>query len=638
MPRPIVRRRRPSWAGMHRGWLWGLLAVVVGVMSTVFSPPGAMVSATIESPGEASVGPVGLVVVPDLTWATAPPALDGFAKANLSMRNAGRRSGAADTYLTLGKGGRSAAPAGTGPFPWSTLRHHNAGLRHGGALGTVGQALEDGGRRWALASDDASATPLAANAAGKVPATYPGTADGIRQALRGQPDVVFAALPLPRLAEAVDVLAGACTIVVSGSTPASNRTLGVLAVSNRCELGTGGLASPSTHHAHLATLPDVSATVLHLAGQPVPASVTGGAVGPAAAVDRAALVERDERSRTADRARMVFVPLFVVLHLVGAVVAVRRPRARAQVAVTLLAIPPASFLMMVVPWWRAGIAGGLVAGGVVAGALAFAGALLARRDVVLGVATMAALTAAVVGVDALFASPLQVDAPFGNSPIGAGRFFGVGNVGSGFLVAGLLLAGGLALERWGRRARPWVGAALVVGAVAGGAPGLGSDVGGVLFAVPAYGLLLLGARRARLQARHVVALAGVAALAVVLFAAVDLVRDAGAQTHLAKSVGGGGLVDEIVRKATMALKTVAMPLTLLVPIATVTFAVTKLFPGRADALRFISCALVAAAVLGSLLNDSGLMVAAAVAAVGWPAGVAVASERRRVNVCGSPHL
>src|SRR5699024_5406156 len=144
--------------------------------------------------------------------------------------------------------------------------------------------------------------------------------------------------------------------------------------------------------------------------------------------------------------------------------------------------------------------------------------------------------------------------------------------------------------------------------------------------------------RARLQARHVVALAGVAALAVVLFAAVDLVRDAGAQTHLAKSVGGGGLVDEIVRKATMALKTVAMPLTLLVPIATVTFAVTKLFPGRADALRFISCALVAAAVLGSLLNDSGLMVAAAVAAVGWPAGVAVASERRRVNVCGSPHL
>jgi hypothetical protein len=335
---------------------------------------------------------------------------------------------------------------------------------------------------------------------------------------------------------------------------------------------------------------------------------------------------------------MVFVPLFVVLHLLGAVVAVRRPGARPLVASALLAIPPASFLMMLVPWWRAGIGGGLLAGGLLAGAIAFGGALLARRHVALGAGALAALTAAVVGVDALFSSPLQVDAPFGNSPIGAGRFFGVGNIGSGFLVAGLLVAGGLALDRWGRRALPWVGASLVFGAVAGGAPGFGSDVGGVLFAVPAYGLLLLGARRARLGARHVVALAGLAALAVVLFAAVDLVRDAGAQTHLARSVGGGGLADEIVRKATMAAKTVAMPLTLLVPIAAVVFAVTRLFPGRDDALRFICCALVAAAVLGSLLNDSGLMVAAAVTAVGWPAGVAVASERREHDVCGSVHL
>ncbi|MDP1806937.1 MAG: hypothetical protein Q8K72_17310, partial [Acidimicrobiales bacterium] len=219
--------------------------------------------------------------------------------------------------------------------------------------------------------------------------------------------------------------------------------------------------------------------------------------------------------------------------------------------------------------------------------------------------------------------------------IGAGRFFGVGNIGSGFLVAGLLLAGGLAIDRRGRRALPWVGAALAFGAVAGGAPGFGSDVGGVLFAVPAYGLLLLGARHARLRPRHVVALAGLAALAVVLFAAVDLVRDAGAQTHLAKSVGGHGLGDEVVRKGLLAMKTVAMPIALLIPIAAVVFSVTRLFPRRREALRFIASALVAAAVLGSLLNDSGVMVAAAVAAVGWPAGVAVASDRRRAG-CPAP--
>jgi hypothetical protein len=419
-----------------------------------------------------------------------------------------------------------------------------------------------------------------------------------------------------------------CTLVVSGSTPAGNRSLGVLAASNRCELGTAGLASPSTHRAHLATLPDVSATFLDVLGLPVPASVTGAPVTPTAGVDRSELVERGRRSWVADRARMVFVPLFVLLHAAGAVVAVRRRHARPLVAAILMAIPPASFLMMLVPWWRAGIWGGLVAGGLLAGGIAFAGALLVRRDVALGAGALAALTAAVIGVDALFASPLQVDAPFGNSPIGAGRFFGVGNIGSGFLVAGLLLAGGLAIDRWGRRALPWVGASLAFGAVAGGAPGFGSDVGGVLFAVPAYGLLLLGARHARLRARHVVALAGLAVVAVVLFAAVDLVRDAGAQTHLAKSIGGQGLADEVVRKGIQALKTLAMPIALLVPIAGVVFALTRLFPGRDDALRFISSALVAAAVLGSLLNDSGVMVAAAVAAVGWPAGVAVASDRR----------
>jgi hypothetical protein len=501
-------------------------------------------------------------------------------------------------------------------------------------LGSVGQALQDGGRRWALATDDRRAAPMAANAAGEVPTTYPGTGDGIRRVVHDQPDAVFVAVPLWRLPEAITAFDNVCTLVASASTPAGNRTFGVLAISSRCELGTAGLASPSTHHAHLAALPDVSATLLDLAGVPVPASVTGGVLKPADAVDRASLMKRGQRSWTADRARMVFVPLFVVLHVLGALLAVRQPGTRPVVAAGLMAIPPSSFLMMLVPWSRAGIWGGLVAGGVLAAVIAFGGALLMRRDVALGAGALAALTAAVVGIDALFASPLQVDAPFGNSPIGAGRFFGVGNIGSGFLVAGLLLAGGLAIDRWGRRALPWVGASLVSGAVAGGAPGFGSDVGGVLFAVPAYGLLLLGARHRRLRLRHGIALAGLAMVALALFAAVDLLRDAEAQTHLAKGMGGG-LTDGIVRKATTAVKTIAMPLTLLVPTAAVVFALTRLFPGSDDGLRFISSALVAAAVLGSLLNDSGMMVAAAVAAVGWPAGVAVASDRRARDTCGS---
>lgn len=618
---------------MRRLLVW-MVVVAMSAGAAALGPPATAEGGTVvESPGERFDGTVALVAVTDLTWSNAPPALDGYAKANLSMRNAPPRSDAGDTYLTLGKGGRSSAPAGAGRFDWPALVRHDAGLRHPGALGTVGQSLHAGGRRWALATDDRRALPLAARTDGIVPAIHPGTLDGVRHALVDQPDALFVAVPSWRVPEILDVLGGVCTMVVSASTPAENRRLGVLAVSSRCRLGAAGLASPSTHHDHLVTLPDVTATVLRLVGSPVPGSVAGGPVTPAGAVDRADLVERGRRSATADRARMAFVPLLVAVHAVAALVVVRRRSARPFVACVLMAVPPASFLMMLVPWWRAGVWGGVAVGGLISAAIAFGGALLARRDTVLGIGALAALTALVVGVDALFASPLQVDAPFGNSPIGAGRFFGVGNIGSGFLVAGLLLAGGLAIDRWGRRAVPWVAAALVFGVVAGGAPGFGSDVGGVLFAVPAYGLLLLGARRARLGVRHVVALAGLALLALALFAAVDLVRDAGSQTHLAKSVGGG-LGDGLLRKAILAAKTVFMPMALLVPIAAVVFAVTRLFPGRDDALRFISCALVAAAVLGSLLNDSGMMVAAAVAAVGWPAGVAVA----RRDLCEHAHL
>lgn len=164
---------------MRRPLLWGLLVAVLAGVTTGFGPQGAVgPRGVIESPGEAAPGTVALVVVPDLTWASAPPALDSYAKANLSMRNAPRRSGAGDTYLTLGKGGRSAAPAGAGPFDWAALRGHDAGLRQGGDLGTLGQALQDGGRRWALATDDPRAAPMAATAAGTVPPPTRGRVTG----------------------------------------------------------------------------------------------------------------------------------------------------------------------------------------------------------------------------------------------------------------------------------------------------------------------------------------------------------------------------------------------------------------------------------------------------------------------------
>jgi len=587
-------------------------------------------------------GTVVLLMVTDLTWSTAPPALDGFAKANLSMRAAEAKGVAADAYLSLGKGGRAAGlrgGAGAGRVEaltggglrltdWDELQTRDRELHVSGRLGSTGEALREDNFTWALVSDDEDAAGAAATAEGTVPQAYPGTREGIERAVRAQLDALFVAVPGPELAQALPLLDGLCTLVVSASTPQHSRHLGVLAASAPCGLGAGGLASASTHHAHLATLTDVSRTFVQLVRISGQSAISGGVLAPAAAVGRESLVERDRRTWTADRSRAAFGWLFVALHAIGAAVVVRRPRAGPVVCCGLLAIPAASFLMMLVPWWRGGAWLGLLVGGTVAALIALGGALLARRDLALGVGALAAVTSAVVAVDALFGSPLQIDAPFGNSPVVAGRFFGVGNVGSGLLVAGLLVSGGLALDRWGRRAVPWVVAALAVGIVAGGAPQLGADVGGVLFGVPAYGLLLLGTRERRVRARHVLLLAGAAVLVVVLFAVVDLTLGADSQTHLARSVEGQGMGDDVIRKGGRAIRTVWTPMAGLVVVAVTALAVTRYSPGRRRALRFASYAVVVAAVLGSLLNDSGLNVAGAVLAVAWPAGVAVASQHR----------
>ena len=611
-----------------------LVGAVCVLVVTIGS--GAVGPAAAEAPR-----PVALVLVRDLTWSTVPPSMDGFARANLSMRTAEARSEAADVYLTLGKGARSDAPAagdvsvvGVDPVrgggfrltDWEALGAHDRDLHYGGALGSVGGALAAAGRRRLLVGDYEAAVAVA-DLDGVVPAIYRGSADGLDEALATAPDALVVATQDAGLPEVLERLDGTCTLVASASTPDENRHLGVLAASPACGLGSAGLGSPSTHDDHLATLPDVSRTFLHLAGVTPPSTVGGGVVTPTAAVGREDLVERDRRTWTSDRSRTAFVWLFVVLHLLGAVVAVRWRRSRTVVACVLLAIPPASLLMMVFPWWRGGAWVGLVVGGLVAALIAMGGVILARArgDAILAVGALAALAAAVVAVDAFFGSPLQVDAPFGNSPVVAGRFYGVGNIGSGFLAAGLIVAGALAIDRWGRRAVPWVAGSLGAGVVAGGAPQFGADVGGVLFAVPAYGLVLLGARRVGVTLRHVLLLGAAAALALGLFVAVDLARDAGSQTHLAKSVGGGGLGDEIVRKATRAVATVKAPMANLVVIGAAALVLTRWSPGSRPALRFGAYAVLAAAVLGSVLNDSGLNVAAAVLAIAWPAAVAVAN-------------
>ena len=588
--------------------------------------------------------PAVLVVVPDLHWADAPPVLGTWARTNLSLRSARLRTGAADGYLSLGKGRRSATPpeSGLGPVlptddgglrlvDWDRLRAHDRSLRHGGQLGTLGHALASWGQPWTLVGSDLRAAAVAADRRGVVARAAPGGAAEVARALAGGARAVVASAGRAEVPGVAEAAGGACVLVASVSSPDDNRHLGVLAASPACGLGDGGLRSPSTHQGDLATLYDVGVTFLDRLGAPRPPGMTGGVVRPSSPVSTATLVDHDRRAATSDRLRTPLSWLFVALTAVGAAVAVRWPRARPAVASALLAVPPASFLVMAFPWWRGGGWGLLATGAVVTGGLALAAAVVGRRDVALGVGFAAAVTAAVIGIDGALGGGLEIDAPFGSSTIGAGRFYGIGNIGSGFLVAAVVVAAGLALERFGRRALAPAAGGMAGALVVGAGPWFGADVGGVLTGVPTFGTLLLSWRRGKPALRVLLVVAMATVLVLALFVAADLSRPPASQTHLGRASGSGDLLDDVTRKGQRALATVAHPLALVVLIGVGAVASARPRLRGLPARAAIVWALGVAAVLGSALNDSGLLVGAAVVAVGWPALLALDAPDHRVR-------
>jgi hypothetical protein len=577
-----------------------------------------------------------LVVVPDLQWVDAPPVLGTWARTNLSLRSARLRAGAVDGYLSLGKGRRSATPSASGLGPvvptgdgglrvadWERLREHDRSLRQGGELGSLGHALGAWAQPWTFVGSDLRAAAMVADRRGVVARAVPGGNAEVGRALAGGARAVVASARLDEVPAVVEAAGGACVVVASASSPDENRHLGVLAASPPCGLGRGGLWSPSTHQGDLATLYDVGVTFLDRLGAPRPRGVSGGVVRPSSPVSTATLVDHDRRAATSDRLRTPLSWLFVILTAVGAAVALRRHRSRAAVAWALLAVPPASFLVMAVPWWRRGGWGLLGAGTVVAGGLALAAAVVGRRDVALGVGFLAVMTAAVVGIDGALGGRLEIDAPFGSSTIGAGRFYGIGNIGSGFLVAAVVVAAGLALERFGRRALAPAAAGMAGALVVGAGPWFGADLGGVLTGVPTFAILLLSWRRGRPALRILVFVALATALVLALFVAADLARPPASRTHMGGAFGSGGLMEDVTRKGQRALATVAHPLALVVVVGAGAVAVARPRLRGHQVRAATAWALTFAALIGSAVNDSGLLVGAAVVAVGWPALLAV---------------
>jgi hypothetical protein len=448
------------------------------------------------------------------------------------------------------------------------------------------------------------------------------------------------------------------------------------------------LRSPSTRRAGMVILPDLPATILTAAGIKVPDQVVGIAWtdgGGRGGLDGAVttLHGQDTAAQTLRATLPTFFAAFVVCQLLAYGIAfvtlrtTRRPGGRRWIsaaargiALAGAATPAATYLVNLVPWWRAPQPTPTM----YAVVLAFVALLVAlalggpwRRDVMLPGTILAGITAGVSGSDLLRGSPLQMNSLMGYSPLVGGRYYGLGNIAFATFATGtLFFAAGLAQllvptpapsslpprTRLLNRDRRGAAVAVVIalGACAdvmSGSPGLGAKFGGTIALVPGTAVTALIVAGKRVTPLRVGFFAGLGVLTVVTICYLDYLRPPGRRTHLgrfADQVMHGEAVPVVTRKMQAMLHTVGnIPLTLLVAagLAFLFFALIRGGPlsvayEQAPALRAGLTGTLVTSMSGFAVEDSGIAVPAIALTLAVPLTFAASVRARRIAESRAP--
>jgi len=590
-------------------------------------------------------------LVPRSVELTACP-IDGWLAVSAGRRaDAERRPDGSCVAPTVASG----VPGGpTKVQGWERYRERAAAQGFAAQLGTLGSALTAAGLRTAAIGPGAAVA--LADGRGLAPAVWPAgrEQDGapppeehLADALATRPDLLVidagavqdvapdadrstevAALDA-RLATILDALPTGATVIIASladdpsssvttATDAQNESVGSAGGRSgaRMQLAAivgvrpgGGmypgalLHSGSTRQDGLVVTPDLPATVLHLLGLTVPATVDGSPLAPGPTVGTDA--DRLERLIDLDLAAVTIQPLvtpvLAVAVLIEALAALALalgvrglPASAAALRRRLLTglhvvgiaggcLPAATVLAGLVPWWRAFAPGVALGAAVLVGTVLVAAVALAApwRRRPLGPAGMVgALTMLVLTADVAAGSPLSLTTVMGGQPLMGGRFYGFGNplfavFGAAAVVLTVALAD--ALSDNGSRSGSARTVVVVVGAIGllaaaiDVAPPLGADVGGAPAVIPAFAVLALRCTRRTVTWRllGLVGLGTVAAVAAVAVA--DWLRPAPDRTHLGRFVQtaiDGGAWDVLRRKAIQNMEIlISSPMTLLIPVA-----------------------------------------------------------------------
>ncbi|WP_433465657.1 hypothetical protein [Spirillospora sp. CA-128828] len=452
-----------------------------------------------------------------------------------------------------------------------------------------------------------------------------------------------------RVGQVVTGLPEGTTVLVAGLSDTGVNPHLRVAVAKGGPYEPGYMTSSATRQDGLVTLTDLTATTLKLLGLKQPKQAVGSVwraqPSTASAHDRVdALMDEDVAAQAIRNVQTSFYWVLFATQLVlygVAVLALRRlggdRRSRARIlggtrVIALLggAAPGASFLAGLLPWWRAEhptavlICTVLGFGGLLTG-VALAGPW--RRSTVVPGLVITGVTALVLAVDVMTGSSLQLNTLMGYTALVAGRFYGFGNQAfSLFAVAAILTAAWLT-EYPLRRERKAVAVGIVaaIGAftvAVDGLPAFGSDFGGVLAIVPAFAMLglMVAGKRVSAPKLGVFFLAGVV---LVLFISYLNAQSAN-PTHLGRfwqDLMDGDAWGVVTRKFDAMLNSLGYwPYTLALAAAVVFlfFVLARPTRWRVSLLQgayehsltmrpALICAL-AVGVIGTLVNDSGVVI------------------------------
>lgn len=462
-----------------------------------------------------------------------------------------------------------------------------------------------------------------------------------------------------RIEFVMDAMPNGADLVVAGLADRDQQERLRLLTASGPHYAPGLLASASTRMVGIAQLSDITATVLQRGGVEPQAAIGGRALSVVPSANNsestaaAKLTVLTDIDTKADAMHDVVAP-FLIIWLVGTALTMlvlwvilrrsrpwnrRFTRARVLRMVRLIglvsaAMPAATFLANLVPWWRWStntvvlVAVLLVLVLVISSVLTLACLKGPWSSSALGpLAAMSAITAGVIGIDLLTGSHLQISSIFGLQPLVGGRFYGMGNVAFALYAAAVLLLCAALAHALVRRDSPRLAvfAVVVVGGVALAVdvlPAWGADFGGPIALVPALGFLLMGVMGWRTSVRNVSIVLLVAGLVVGLVCYLDWRRPESERSHpgrFLQTVIDGGAWDVMSRKlwANVSLS-VHLPVLLAIVVALmVVFVLVVLRPGifgteplrrlleEAPLMRRGLLSVIVMAVIGFLTNDSG---------------------------------